>query len=51
MSMGFQKYILFKSQQHKYSQLSIICSNRGRGLDNLKPWLKQEQSQHGTKWI
>jgi hypothetical protein len=39
---------IFKSHR----QLSIIQGNGGRKvMDNPKPWLKQKQSKHGTKWI
>jgi hypothetical protein len=32
------------------SRLSRIMGRR-KIMDNPKPWFKQQQSEHGTKWI
>jgi hypothetical protein len=38
------------NNKYRHSRLSGVMEGR-KVTDNTKPWLKQKQSKHGTKWI
>jgi hypothetical protein len=33
-----------------YAGPIMVSNDGGKVMDNPKPWLKQKQSKHGTKW-